>query len=111
MRFTDDGRVTRATLTLDPAWARRAGSDEALDAAVFAALQEAVHHAAWARLHADEAESDGQSTFYAQGVRVGAPLVVEAWPGRRSGSGFFFYARALQDGEERAHLETWLRGH
>lgn len=118
LRFVDDGRVTRARVpALGPAhaWPAMGGGPGAVGmvargGSVLAVMEEALRHAAWARLHASDVEVDGKTELYALGVRADAPFVVEAWPGRRSGRGFFFYARVLQDGEERAHVETWLAG-
>jgi hypothetical protein len=111
LRFVDDGRVTRARVpALGSAHAHASPAGDARDGSVLAVMEEAARHAAWARLKSADVETDGKTELYAKGVRADRPFVVEAWPGRRSGSGFFFYARVLQDGEERAHMETWLRG-
>lgn len=104
MRFVDDGMVTRAALTLDSDWA---SGGEIRASVILAAMEEALLQAAHARLGTD-AMTDGKIELFIRDIKPGLPFVVEAWPGRRSGMGFFFYARVVQGGVECGHAETWM---
>lgn len=107
LRFADDGHVVRARFSFPAALADANG--HVAPGAALVALHEAMHHAGLARGLGPDLAGDGQTGLYAKGVRPGVETLVEAWPGRRSGTGYFWYARLVQDDEERANCETWLR--
>lgn len=94
----DDGEVTRARLALE----------RVSDALLFAAMDEVLHENARRRF-GKAAASDGEATFFHDGSVNPGPLVVDARPGRAAGGWWYFVARVVQDGAERAHLERRMR--
>ena len=94
----DDGEVTRAALALD----------RVSDALLFAAMDEVLHENARRRFGKDAA-GDGEATFYHDGTARPGPVEVDARPGRTAGGWWYFVARVVQDGAEKAHLERRMR--
>ena len=94
----DDGEVTRMTLALE----------RVSDALLFAAMDEMLHENARRRF-GQTAASDGEATFYHDGTVAPGPLEVDARPGRAAGGWWYFVARVVQAGAEKAHLERRMR--
>lgn len=107
MVFEDDGRTTRSETTIPREFGDSRG--EAAAGIALVVMHEAMQYATVARKLGADVIGDGTTALFAKGLKVGEPCLVEAWPGRRSGTGYFWYARIEQDGQERANCETWLR--
>ncbi|HWH08395.1 MAG TPA: hypothetical protein VNX21_04285 [Candidatus Thermoplasmatota archaeon] len=94
----DDGEVTRARLALE----------RVSDALLFAAMDEIMRENARRRFGGEPAP-DPEATFYHDGTVRPGPLEVDARPGRAAGGWWWFVARIVQEGQERAHLERRMR--
>lgn len=107
MVFEDDGRTTRSHTRIPREYGDHRG--EAAAGIALAVMHEAMQYSTVARKLGADVVGDGTTALFAKGLQVDAPFIVEAWPGRRSGTGYFWYARIEQEGQERANCETWLR--
>ena len=104
MRFFDDGKVVRSTLTLDE---RHGGSHaHVLAGIVFGAMEEALYWRAWARFgeHARSATQGPSLLLFTHDVLVDKPFVVEAEVVADHGDVKDLRARVVQGGGECARL-------
>jgi len=104
MRFYDDGKVVRSTLTLD----ERYGGSHAnvISGIVFTAMEEALYYTAYARLgeHGRIATEGPTLLAFQHDVKVGKPFVVECEVVGDHGDVMDLRARVVQAGGDCAKM-------